>query len=164
MKGGTMKLILVRHGEANPSDVDPKRRLSARGIRQAELAGEFISNLGLVPDVVFASVKARSIQTAEIICEKIGLSKSSVITSSSFAPEGGPEEMGCEVASAGGDCVLLVGHMPSVARYASFLITTPKEGFANIAFDNCQVVLLTGERPDRAGDFLLDLSYPAGNL
>ncbi|RMG59163.1 MAG: phosphohistidine phosphatase SixA [Deltaproteobacteria bacterium] len=159
-----MKIVLVRHGQANPEVLDPARSLSEEGRNQAGRAGRFLRALELRPDAVLSSDKARAVETARVICDILEYPASDVLSSRVFAPNGDPEEMAGEIDAVGGETVILVGHMPSIAGLASYLITTPAEGYSRIAFDTCQVALLTGERPVRAGKFTLELSFPAGTL
>ncbi len=72
------KLILLRHGESvwnkeniftGWTDVD----LSERGVEEAREAGRLIREVGIKPDVAFASVLKRSIRTLFIVLEELGL-------------------------------------------------------------------------------------------
>lgn len=59
-----MKLILVRHGEADPnrSGIDAQRKLTDRGHQQAELTAEYIAN-HFKPDLFVVSPYIRAQQT-----------------------------------------------------------------------------------------------------
>ena len=66
-----MKLILVRHGEADPnrSGVDSQRKLTDRGHQQAELTAKFIEE-NFKPDLFVVSPYIRAQQTLAHIQEK----------------------------------------------------------------------------------------------
>ncbi|ODQ77228.1 hypothetical protein BABINDRAFT_163728 [Babjeviella inositovora NRRL Y-12698] len=69
------KLILVRHGQSEWNEknlftgwVDVK--LSAKGVQEAERAGELLKESGLKPDVLYTSKLSRAIQTANLALDK----------------------------------------------------------------------------------------------
>ncbi|MDR1019288.1 MAG: phosphohistidine phosphatase SixA [Synergistaceae bacterium] len=121
-----MKIILMRHGDAEIGGVDSKRRLSEEGRREACLAGEFLLRLGETPGAILHSELRRSAQTAEIVARRLG---SGVRTSlchgllpgdpvSSFADRLLEEQ----------DDVMAVGHQPFVSSLAAFLLTGTQDG------------------------------------
>lgn len=114
-----MRVVLVHHADAVSPAVDPQRPLSAHGQRQA---GELAASLALrkfVPAAIWHSGKLRSRQTAEAFLH----------TCAPFAdfrmirglhPDDPPEWLRDELAAETRD-VLLVGHMPHIARLTSLL-------------------------------------------
>ena len=60
-----MQLILVHHGDAVGSDVDPRRPLSAEGREAVERLAADAASRGLKPAVIWHSGKLRAKQTAE---------------------------------------------------------------------------------------------------
>lgn len=65
-----MKLYLVRHAEAeDASDTvsDEKRQLTAAGSSRMESAAQAMQRMGLRPQQIYSSPRARAVQTAEII-------------------------------------------------------------------------------------------------
>lgn len=71
IKGMSMKLILLRHGESQWNEknlftgwVDVP--LSLKGEQEAKRAGELFKNRGLLPDILHTSLLKRAINTAEI--------------------------------------------------------------------------------------------------
>lgn len=115
-----MKLYLVQHGEAVSKEVDPDRPLSTEGHDDVTRLAAFLRGK-LGPARVCHSGKTRARQTAELLA-------------AALAPEIPIEVLGGigpndPVASLVtrleelGDEVLLVGHLPFVARLASVLVT-----------------------------------------
>jgi phosphohistidine phosphatase len=101
---------LLRHGDAedNATD-DAARRLTAKGKRQAEVAGRALAALGTKLDVCLTSPKVRAHDTARIACEPLGLAvtETEALGGGDFDP--------LELAEGRGD-VLLVGHEPDFSR------------------------------------------------
>jgi phosphohistidine phosphatase len=65
------QLWLLRHADAEPhgSRSDDERRLTARGERQARLAGQAIARMELEFDLVLVSPKERALRTASLAGE-----------------------------------------------------------------------------------------------
>jgi phosphohistidine phosphatase len=65
---------LLRHGDAEPhGGDDTDRRLTEKGKRQAAHAGKAIAALEIEVEVCLTSPKVRSLQTAKIVCEELGM-------------------------------------------------------------------------------------------
>ena len=69
-----MRLYLIRHGDALPGFDDAARPLSEAGLREADLAGAFLRQVGASPDVVYHSRLLRAKQTAEGVAARLGAS------------------------------------------------------------------------------------------
>jgi phosphohistidine phosphatase len=67
-----MELYLMQHGPNLSKDEDPEEPLSPDGKKQILKAAKAIKKMGLQFDVVIASPKKRSQQTAEIVAEAVG--------------------------------------------------------------------------------------------
>lgn len=115
-----MILFLVRHGEAVEETVDPERPLSARGIQEVSLTGQFLKGIGAQPQVFLCSEKLRARQTAERVREEMGLSVK-VEPRKGLAPKDEPEPFVEELAQMSRD-LLIAGHSPFLPRLASLLI------------------------------------------
>jgi phosphohistidine phosphatase len=101
---------LLRHGEAeDEADDDASRELTAKGERQARAAGAALKALGAEIDACLTSPKARSVKTARLACEPLGIEPE--LTD---ALRGGDFDAG-ELAAGRGE-VLLVGHEPDLSR------------------------------------------------
>lgn len=70
-------LHLLRHAHAGDSTAwagpDATRPLTDKGRSQAERLGRFLGDLGFSPDLIASSPKVRSLQTAEIVADILGL-------------------------------------------------------------------------------------------
>lgn len=69
------ELILLRHAHAEPSapgQADIDRPLSATGLAEAEAAGRWLAEHGLVPDRVVCSPARRTRETLEAVLAAVG--------------------------------------------------------------------------------------------
>ncbi len=69
------ELILLRHAHAEPPDAgqaDLDRPLSPEGLAEAEAAGRWLAEQGLVPDCVLCSPARRTRETLEAVLGTIG--------------------------------------------------------------------------------------------
>lgn len=115
-----MDLILWRHADAEPGEPDEKRRLTAKGKKQARRAAEWLH--GSLPNSarILVSPAVRAQQTAAFLAE---LSHRKLKTVPALAPGASADEILQIVdwPSAGG-CVVVVGHQPALGRVASRLL------------------------------------------
>jgi phosphohistidine phosphatase len=74
---GTIQLHLLRHADAGDPAAwegdDFGRPLSGKGERQAERLGTFLAAHGFAADVIVTSPRARALQTAEIVGDRLGI-------------------------------------------------------------------------------------------
>lgn len=100
---------LLRHAKAAEGHPDAERPLTERGLREAATVGRALKRLRVNLDVCLTSPKRRTLQTAQLACEPLGL------------------EVRAEPALAGGDYdprllaaglgeVLIVGHNPTISE------------------------------------------------
>jgi phosphohistidine phosphatase len=99
-------LWLLRHAEAADGQPDDERPLTDRGVQQAEAAGRALARLGERIDVCLSSPKRRALQTAELVCDQLGIPVTP-------EPRLGGEPIDIGAVTAGRHNVLLVGHDPS---------------------------------------------------
>lgn len=74
-----MKLILMRHAEAEPGDAlhhpeDALRPLTAEGAKTQKKVVQALKRMGVMPQRIFTSPRLRARQTAEITAQVLGLS------------------------------------------------------------------------------------------
>lgn len=111
-----MELLLWRHAEAEDGDDDMKRRLTARGEKQARAMAAWIGQHQPKDLRIIVSPAVRTLQTAEALqlpfetVRKIG---PEACVSELIAASGWPAAQGS---------VLIVGHQPSLGRMASLLL------------------------------------------
>jgi len=111
-----MDLILWRHAEAEPGEPDLGRRLTAKGIKQAERVATWLD--GHLPDAtrILTSPADRAQQTALALRRKFRV-----------VPELAPGATVSDVLAAAGwpdarDAVLVVGHQPTLGEVAATLL------------------------------------------
>ena len=75
------KLVLVRHGKAEPwayTENDRPRKLITRGIKNAEFMSEILKEKGIAPDALISSDAERSVKTAQIFAETFATPKEKI--------------------------------------------------------------------------------------
>lgn len=142
-----MRIVLVRHGKAEPHAAsDAGRALTPRGHEQAQAAAEWLSErLGDTGNVrLLASPYRRAQETAAPIAGALGLK---VQTVAEITPDDDPRRAlaAIEVAAQGAGTVVVVSHMPLVAGLAGWL----QDGVLNVGrgFDLAEVRVLEAELP-----------------
>lgn len=132
-----MELYLVQHGEAKSKDEDPERPLTERGFESARKMAAHASRLGVGVAEIRHSGKLRAMQTAEVFAEALGAPLSA---SEGLSPM---DEVASLVEELNGraDNLMIVGHLPHLARLASKLLSGAEEPHL-IAFQNSGIVRL----------------------
>lgn len=116
-----MEVYLAQHGDAVPKSVDRTRPLSGQGRKEVEGVGAFAARLGLAVGQIRHSGKTRAQETAAILGEALSPA-GGVVAVPGLAPLDDVQP----VADALGDesePVMLVGHLPFLARLAGLLLT-----------------------------------------
>ncbi len=127
-----MLLYFLRHAEAEnevPSDFD--RRLTPKGLEQADKAGKFCVRYGLIPDVILSSPVVRAEQTARAVSKRLD-GRELIIErwlACGMMPETCLESL---AAYAKFGHVLLVGHEPDFGETIAACIGLPDPGHLNI--------------------------------
>lgn len=68
-----MMLYFLRHADAEPDYADDhNRRLTTKGVEQADKVGKFCARNGLIPEVILSSPVIRARQTADAISKRLG--------------------------------------------------------------------------------------------
>jgi phosphohistidine phosphatase len=121
-------IYLLRHGDAERGDGDDTvRRLTPKGERQSEAAGQALAALGAEIDSCLTSPKVRAADTARLACEALAIEPE---TATELA-EGGFDSLALV---AGRGSVMLVGHEPDfsneVARLTGAKVKLRKGGLA----------------------------------
>ena len=137
-----MKLFLVQHAKAASKEIDPERPLSEEGCRDIQQIAAFIKSLNLAVDSLWHSGKTRARQTAEILAGVITIGKE-MAAHDGLAPNDDVQAIKESVISAGRD-IMIVGHLPFVAKLASLLLTGSKSS-GTVAFKQGGIVCLSCE-------------------
>ena len=112
-----MDLILWRHAEAEPGEPDLGRRLTAKGMQQAERMAKWLDRHLPATTRILSSPADRAQQTALALKRKFRV-----------VPELAPGASAAAVLAAAGwpdarEPVLIVGHQPTLGEVAAFLLT-----------------------------------------
>lgn len=134
-----MKLYIVRHGKAASSDVDPKRSLTEEGLQEVKNIADFLKPLDMSVDYLWHSGKLRAAQTAQALSEAVTVTEQ-FTAHPGLAPNDDAAPIKHEVELAEQD-VMLVGHLPFVAKLASLLLTGSDVGNP-IAFKPAAIICL----------------------
>lgn len=137
-----VRLYLVQHGEAKSDAEDPDRPLIDRGVDQVRQVAASAAAAGFVTvERVVHSGKTRARQTAEIWGEALGVP---VTPGDGLAPGDNPSIWAGRLE--GGDNVMLVGHLPHLAKLAALLLVGDEDRPA-VAFRNGGLVGLQRDGP-----------------
>ncbi len=135
-------LILVRHAKAEERTdsltQDAKRKLTPKGIMDAELLGKRLFSMQIKPDMIISSYAQRAKQTAQIIAEKIHFENRKIKMDKEVYVSSAASLM--KIVGRANDeiqSLMLVGHNPSFNELLLNLCKTnieniPKGGMAGI--------------------------------
>ena len=124
-----MIVYFLRHADAEPdAGRDFDRKLTTKGLGQAEKAGRFLHRHGLIPDLLVTSPVVRARQTAKIVARHLG--DADLVEERWLACGMTPETCLRELSSwQKHRAVLLVGHEPDFsATIATLLGMTAPDG------------------------------------
>ena len=114
-----MNLILWRHADAEEGEVDLKRALTRRGLKQAAAMADWLRHQAPEGAVLLASRALRSQQTAAALTNRCKIIQA-------LDPGRGVEELlaAADWPEGGGEsgCVIVVGHQPTLGRTAALLL------------------------------------------
>ena len=153
------QLWLLRHGEAEPHGARPddERELTERGRGQSRAAGRALAALELPFQLAFTSPKVRSLETARLACEALGVEP--VVHEPLRSGFDRDEAMALLHAAGADKRVLVVGHEPDFSQVVHDLtgarIDLKKGGVAGIRLESGArgelVALLRPRELDRIG-------------
>jgi phosphohistidine phosphatase len=115
-----MEFYLVQHGKAYRKDVDPERPLTEEGQAQTQRIAEMAAKLGLGIREIRHSGKTRAEETAVIFGRALSL-MGDVKAVSGMNPTDDVKPV-AEALAEEEEPVMLVGHMPFMARLAGSLV------------------------------------------
>lgn len=121
-----MKAYLVQHGEAKPKEEDPDRPLSDRGRADVEKVAEFLASADAKVERILHSGKTRARQTAELLAERLR-PVAGVEQIDGLDPLAESSVWAGRLAEERED-VMLVGHLPHMAKLSARLLTGNDEG------------------------------------
>jgi phosphohistidine phosphatase len=145
------QLWLLRHGDAEPHGVrhDADRRLTAKGEKQARLAGQAMAKLGLEFAAVFTSPRVRARDTARLAAKPL---KADPMVHQPLSAGFDAAEARALLAAQGDDArVLVIGHEPDFSQTVYDLtggrIDLKKGGLAGVRVDGTRGELIDLLRP-----------------
>jgi len=112
-----LRLILIRHADADPGKPDELRRLNAAGHDQARALGERLAGSGVEPDALLTSPLLRARETGEAIAAELGCESE---PNDALAP-GATADAVRSAVEGRGETVIVVGHQPDCGRIAAEL-------------------------------------------
>lgn len=120
-----VRICLVQHGDALPSDLDKARPLSEAGQQDVERLANFLGRQDLGVSKILHSGKLRAHRTAEVIASKLPGEVTAVPTSG-LAPKDPVKPWVKELAHRE-DNVFIVGHLPFLGKLAALLVVGNEE-------------------------------------
>lgn len=129
-----MKLLtLLRHAKSDRGpqyQTDFERPLNERGRRDAPKMGDYLAQLGLLPDLVVSSPAERSRQTAELLSKSLGYRKAIRWEESIYAASSGELMSVLRGLPDEANHSLVIGHNPGFEDLAARLIGADAYGMA----------------------------------
>jgi phosphohistidine phosphatase len=118
-------LYLVQHGEARKEEEGPERRLTDKGVSDVGKVAAYAGKMNLNAAEIFHSPKARAQQTALILAEQLEPKRGRSL-SENLLPMDDPALWAARLARMN-ENIMLVGHLPYLARLAGLLLCGDKE-------------------------------------
>lgn len=153
-----MIIYFLRHAEAEDcADSDFKRRLTAKGLEQAEKVGKFCVRYGLIPEVILTSPVVRAKQTADLVGKHAG--NPNQVVESWLACGMSPSACLGELrAYEKFSHVMLVGHEPDFSEVMAVMIGLPAPAHLHVRKASLTAISLRSLQP---GSGQLEFSIPA---
>lgn len=120
MTGPSVTCYLVRHGTAAPGADDRARPLTPAGRSEALATARALATHGAAVAEIRHSGLARARETAELLGEILA-PRHGVVAATGLGPEDDPDVALAELGLAG-ESLMLVGHLPHLARLAVALV------------------------------------------
>jgi phosphohistidine phosphatase len=120
-----MLLYLVQHAEAKTKEEDPARDLTEKGRRDITGVANYFGKGNLAVNQILHSGKTRALSTAKILASSLKPPKG-VNETTGLAPLDDPETWAGRLSKMDED-ILLVGHLPHLARLTALLLTGDQE-------------------------------------
>lgn len=130
-----MELYLMQHGLAAAKEENPEQPLSREGVAQIKASATALKKMGITFEVIIASTKKRSKQTAALVAEVTNYPYSDIVKTELAKPmTKAKETIDFLQQFVDEGPVLIAGHLPSLCEVASALLTDGSS--VNIAFEN----------------------------
>jgi phosphohistidine phosphatase len=137
----TKRLILIRHAKSSwdaPFD-DHARTLNARGQEAATAIGGWLKSKGYLPDTIYSSDAARTMETTERLVVALGTAPSITFKDTMYhAP---PATLLRVLKKAKGDTVALVAHNPGIAFFAEEIVSQKPDHRRFLDYPTCATLV-----------------------
>lgn len=156
-------LFLIRHADANSATKDTldfDRRLSAKGLLEAQSLGKYLKTISIELEVIYTSPSLRTLETCSQIAA--GLDKSPRIISSEEYYEATRNVLIAAVNRMDDlfENVAIIAHNPSISMLYEYLVTQPKGVFSTGACTWLQVELSSWKHLSSGMCSEIDFYYP----
>lgn len=147
LPAGAKTLVILRHGKAAPHDAYPTdhaRPLVARGHAEAEFIGTHLKVHGPRPDAVVSSPVLRALTTAQIVARNLQApirTEPYLTTDTSTRPVLSL----IEKELAGGGCLLIAGHNPTLSELLAELLRNDQPGRGDLHTGEAAIVRFDGK-------------------
>jgi len=123
------RLVIMRHAKSEThAGSDHARRLTERGLRDAEAAGRWMRAESIVPDLALVSSAARARATFDGVCEGLRARPESRVLDSLYDASAASVLEECLPLADSIGCVLVVAHNPTMAQLVHDLQRHPDGG------------------------------------
>jgi phosphohistidine phosphatase len=112
-----LRLLLIRHADAEAGEPDELRSLSVEGRAQARALGKRLADEGVRPDAVLTSPLRRARETGEALAEALACTSE---PNDALAPGASAATLRSAV-DGRGETVIVVGHQPDCGQIAAEL-------------------------------------------
>ena len=127
-----MKLYCVRHGEAQPVDVDPQCGLSVTGKEDVTAVAQQLHSQQLYIPHILHSSKLRAVQTAQIFAQALGVEQ--VTETETLLDVDAEVQPLLEMIHSWNQDTMLVGHMPFMEKLVSALVIGDENNYPIVNF------------------------------
>lgn len=137
-------LTLIRHAEAQPQqffESDKDRKLTEKGLYQIEIVANQLKEKKCLPDYLLCSPAKRTLQTAQLICNRLKINPKLIILNS-ILYTGNAEDITKLISSLNlTQQAFIIGHNPTLSCLAQKLcpatqsIILPTAGIVSLQFD-----------------------------
>jgi phosphohistidine phosphatase len=137
-------VILVRHGAATSTNECPERPLTIAGRQHAERMASWLAAADVKVNSVLHSGKLRARQTAKVFAARIGIHAGEVREVAGLKPGDDPIPV-ADTIEADRRSVMVVGHLPFLARLASAMLVGDPS-LLQMRFEDAGLVIMTRGR------------------
>jgi phosphohistidine phosphatase len=120
-----VRLVLVRHADAEPGEPDELRRLTSDGRRASRELGERLKREGMRPDAILTSPLLRARETGAELAKALEVTTE---PHDRLAPGASVDDVRAAVEGRG-ETVVVVGHQPDCGQIAAELSGGPEPRF-----------------------------------